>query len=113
MGIKGYLALLTVTGLEMHMCDQRDFPEASKEALWDSEERETLLKQTPPVDCYWQPYNGPKRSCLRIKLTMCTEVWKMKRPKSLMISLNFVSAKLKANPYSFPLVCKLKVNLIF
>lgn len=46
MDIKGYPDLLIVTGLEIRMCDQRDFLEASEEVLLHSEERETPRKQT-------------------------------------------------------------------
>lgn len=41
--------------------------------------REQQESRHSPADCYWQPSHSPKRNCLRIKLTLWTAVWKMKR----------------------------------
>lgn len=98
MDIKGYPDLLIVTGLEMRMCDQRDFLEASEEVLLYSEERETPRKQT----FYWQPFHSPERNCLRIKLASWTEVWKMKRllsPDDIIELLDLLNPKPTPTPF--------------
>lgn len=41
--------------------------------------REQQESRHSPADCYWQSSHSPKRNCLRIKLTLRTAVWKMKR----------------------------------